>query len=78
MKSQRENKIVSLNEEKRKKEKEELEEKRFQRENERRSKQGLKLLEKGEKVTDEENKKSDFLLDEGANILADLISLTTG
>jgi carboxyl-terminal processing protease len=78
IKAQRENKIISLNEEKRKNEKEELEEKRFKRENERRSKHGLKLLEKGEKVTDEDDKKSDFMLDEGANILADLINLTAG
>lgn len=77
-KVQRDNKFVSLNEEVRKKEKEDLEEKRFRLENEWRSKQGLKLLQKGEKTTEEENKKSDFMLDEGANILADLINLTTG
>ncbi len=77
-KAQRDNKFISLNEEVRKKEKEDLEEKRFRLENEWRSKQGLKLLQKGEKATEEENKKSDFMLDEGANILADLINLTTG
>jgi hypothetical protein len=38
----------------------------------------LKLLQKGEKGTEEESKKSDFMLEEGANILADLINLTTG
>jgi carboxyl-terminal processing protease len=76
--AQRDNKVISLNEETRRKEKEELEEKRFQRENERRSRHGLKLLEKGEKITEEEDNKSDFMLDEGANILADLITLTTG
>ncbi|HVO73856.1 MAG TPA: carboxy terminal-processing peptidase [Ignavibacteriaceae bacterium] len=78
LKTQKENKFVSLNESIRKKEKDDLEDKRFRLENEWRSKQGLKLLQKGEKAPEEENKKSDFILDEGANILADLINLTTG
>ncbi|MGE5811001.1 MAG: carboxy terminal-processing peptidase [Ignavibacteria bacterium] len=77
-KAQRDNEFVSLNEEVRKKEKEDLEEKRFRLENEWRSKQGLKLLQKGENATEEEIKKSDFMLEEGANILADLINLTAG
>lgn len=70
----RNQKYVSLNEEVRKKQQEEKEEKRFQRENERRKKQGLKLLEKGETIT-EEAKHKDALLDESARILADYIAL---
>ncbi len=46
----------------RKKEKDDLEEKRFQRENERRKLQGLTLLKKGEKPTDDS--KDDPILDE--------------
>jgi carboxyl-terminal processing protease len=70
-------KYISLNEEIRKKEKDDLEEKRFQRENERRKIKGLKLLQKGETAT-EENKKNDPLLDESAHVLADLIKLEIG
>ena len=70
-------KYISLNEEIRKKEKDDLEEKRFQRENERRKLKGLKLLQKGE-TAKEENKKNDPLLDESAHVLADLIKLEIG
>jgi carboxyl-terminal processing protease len=70
-------KFVSLNEEVRKKEKDDLEEKRFQRENERRKLKGLKLLQKGE-TAKEENKKNDPLLDESAHVVADLIKLEIG
>jgi carboxyl-terminal processing protease len=77
MKEAREKNIVSLNENMRKKEKEDEEEKEFQRENERRKVKGLKLLEKGEKPT-EEIKPDDLYLEEGAHILADLIHMTIG
>jgi carboxyl-terminal processing protease len=70
-------KYVALNEEVRKKEKDDLEEKRFQRENERRELKGLKLLQKGE-TAKEENKKNDPLLDESAHVVADLIKLEIG
>jgi carboxyl-terminal processing protease len=70
-------KYVSLTEEVRKKEKDDLEEKRFQRENERRELKGLKLLQKGE-TAKEENKKNDPLLDESAHVVADLIKLEIG
>jgi carboxyl-terminal processing protease len=70
-------KYVSLNEEVRKKEKDDLEEKKFQRENERRKLKGLKLLQKGE-TAKEENKKNDPLLDESAHVLADLIKFEIG
>jgi carboxyl-terminal processing protease len=70
-------KFVSLNEEVRKKEKDDLEEKRFQRENERRKLKGLKLLQKGE-TAKEESKRNDPLLDESAHVVADLIKLQIG
>lgn len=65
-------KSISLNEETRKKEKDEADEKKFQRENERRKNKGLKLLEKGETPTDNQ-KVSDPMLEETAKIVADLI-----
>lgn len=68
---------ISLNETVRKKEKEIEDEKRFQRENERRSRLGLKLLQKGE-VANRDEKQIDPLLKEGAIILSDLILLTIG
>lgn len=68
---------VSLNESVRKKEKEAEEQKRFERENERRSRLGLKLLQKGE-VLENVSDQNDFLLKEGATILTDLILLTIG
>ncbi len=68
---------ISLNESVRKKEKEAEEEKRFQRENERRSRLGLKLLQKGE-VAERNEKQPDPLLKEGATILSDLILMTIG
>ncbi len=70
-------KYVSLNEEVRKKEKDELEEKRFQRENERRKLQGLTLLKKGEKPA-ADTSKDDPILDETGQILSDLIQSTVG
>ncbi|MDR3610611.1 MAG: carboxy terminal-processing peptidase [Ignavibacteriaceae bacterium] len=67
-------KYVSLNEQVRKKEKDDLEEKKFQRENERRKLKGLKLLQKGETPA-EDIKNNDPLLDESAHVVADLIKL---
>ncbi len=70
-------KYVSLNEAERKKEKEDLDEKRFQRENERRKIQGLTLLKKGEKPAADDSK-YDPILDETGQILANLIQSTVG
>lgn len=63
---------ISLNLVQRKIEKEESEQRKFDRENELRKIKGLKLLEKGEVASNEEDDK-DFLLKESASILADLI-----
>jgi carboxyl-terminal processing protease len=70
--------IVSLNEEVRRKEKEDREERSFQRENERRKIKGLKLLEKGEIPSEDEKEDLDPLLNESANILLDYITLSVG
>jgi carboxyl-terminal processing protease len=68
-------KYLSLNEEVRKQKKDEEDEKEFQRENERRKRKGLKLLEKGEVVekSDEEN---DIFLTETATIVTDMVKLS--
>lgn len=73
-KENKEQKYVSLNEAVRKKEKEDLEQKRFERENERRKDKGLKLLDKGE-LSKENSKNDDPELNEGAHILADLVQM---
>lgn len=70
-------KYISLNEEVRKKEKEKLEDERFQRENERRKNKGLKLLKKDEDLT-KNNSSEDPYLDEAAHIIADYILMTIG
>ncbi len=70
--------FVSLNEDVRRKEKEEREEKRFQRENERRIIKGLKLLDKGETPPEDEKINTDPFLNESAHIIADFISLSIG
>ncbi len=75
-KAERHQKEFSLNLDKRKKEKEEAEDKRLERLNERRQAAGLKLLQKGE-VAPKEDKLDDPLLKESANILADLILITS-
>jgi hypothetical protein len=62
----------------RRKEKEEREEKRFQRENERRKIKGLKLLDKGETPPEDEIINNDPLLNESGHIIADFISLSIG
>jgi carboxyl-terminal processing protease len=70
--------FISLNEDIRMKEKEEREEKEFQRENERRKIKGLKLLEKGETPAEDEEEDVDPFLNESAQILADLIQISVG
>ncbi len=77
IKNVREQKMISLNEEVRKKEMVKEEEEKFQRENERRKVKGIKLLEKGEKVS-ESSAPDDLYLDETGRVLADLIALTVG
>ncbi len=74
-KASKDQKVVSLNEAVRKKEKDEQDEQRFQRENERRKKKGLKLLKKGETAT-ADNSKDDPQLNESARILADFINIS--
>ncbi len=70
---------ISLNLDKRKNEKLESENKKFERENELRKAKGLKLLEKGEISEEDENEnEKDFLLKESAAILADLILQKVG
>ncbi|MEO8400162.1 MAG: carboxy terminal-processing peptidase, partial [Ignavibacteriaceae bacterium] len=77
-KQSREKQFVSLNEEVRRKEKDELEEKRFQRENERRKLKGLTLLKKGEKSVENKDNQDDYLLKECSYILSDFISMSIG
>jgi carboxyl-terminal processing protease len=74
----KEKKYVSLNEMVRLKEKEIEEEREFQRENIRRKQKGLKLLEKNEVPSDEEEEDSDPFLRESALIVADMIKLNYG
>jgi len=75
-KNSKNQKYLSLNEEVRKQKKDEQDEKEFQRENERRKRKGLKLLEKGEtpEKSDEEN---DIFLTETATIVTDMINISS-
>ena len=73
-KESRNDKYISLNSDIRKQEKEAEEEKEFQRENERREANGLKLLNKGE-VPDEKEDTKDIYLNETAMIVTDMINL---
>ncbi len=66
-------KVVSLNEEVRKKEKNEQDQKEFEQENLRRKEKGLKLLKKGETPTKKED--TDPYLKETGKILADYIQM---
>ncbi|MFQ5865217.1 MAG: carboxy terminal-processing peptidase [bacterium] len=66
---------ISLQETKRKQERDRLEAKRLARINERRIAKGLKPLKKGDEIPKDE-KAPDALLDESTRILADLISLS--
>jgi carboxyl-terminal processing protease len=74
-KESKDQKYISLNEEIRKKKKEADDEKEFQRENERRQRKGLKLLEKGE-VPEKSDGENDIFLTETALIVTDLINLS--
>ncbi|MGE5351778.1 MAG: carboxy terminal-processing peptidase [Acidobacteriota bacterium] len=74
-KEDRDQKTVSLNEATRKKEQDEQEEKRLKSINERRQAEGLKLLKKGE-VEPQDEKQSDPVLKETANIVTDMFFLT--
>jgi carboxyl-terminal processing protease len=76
-KEEKAEKFISLNEAVRKKEKDEDDQKRFERENERRKSKGLKLLQKGEKSSNDE-KNDDPYLQETGHILADFIAFTVG
>ncbi|MGQ9643534.1 MAG: carboxy terminal-processing peptidase [Ignavibacterium sp.] len=69
--------MVSLNEEVRRKQKEADEERKFQRENELRKRKGLKLLDKGE-IPDDKLDNTDYILNESAKILSDYIILSIG
>lgn len=76
-KALRDKKLISLNYEARKKEKEDAENKKFERENANRKAKGLKLLTKEEmKSADNTTKLEDTLLNESGHILADYIALT--
>ncbi|MBT8381515.1 MAG: carboxy terminal-processing peptidase [Ignavibacteriaceae bacterium] len=77
-KLQQEKQFVSLNENLRLKEKEIEEEREFQRENIRRKKKGLKLLDKDEVPSEEEVDEDDPFLKESALIVTDLIYLNKG
>lgn len=69
--------LVSLNEEVRRKQKEADEERKFQRENELRKRKGLKLLDRGE-IRDDKLDNTDYILNESAKILSDYIMLSIG
>lgn len=71
-------KLISLNEQVRRKEKDESEERSFKRENERRKLKGLTLLKKGEIDTTKKEDENDPILYESGNILVDLIDLSIG
>ena len=73
----RNQRFISLNEKVRLQNKEAQTEKEFERENERRAKKGLKLLDKGE-VPEEKEEADDIFLTETAMIITDLISLSGG
>lgn len=70
--------LISLDEKIRRQEKDESEERSFQRENERRKLKGMTLLKKGEVDTTKNEKESDPVLNESGNILVDFISISIG
>ena len=70
-------KYISLNEEIRNQKKEADDEKEFMRENERRQRKGLKLLEKGE-VPEKTEDEADIFLTETAMVISDMINLSGG
>jgi carboxyl-terminal processing protease len=73
----RNQKYISLNKEIRNQKKEADDEKEFMRENERRQRKGLKLLEKGE-VPDKTEEEDDIFLTETGMIVTDMINLSGG
>lgn len=73
----RNQRYISLNEEVRKQKKEADDEKEFQRENERRQRKGLKLLEKGE-VSEKNEDTDDIFVTETAMMVTDMINLSGG
>jgi carboxyl-terminal processing protease len=76
-KETKDQRFISLNEEVRKQKKEADDEKEFQRENERRQRKGLKLLDKGE-VPEKSEEDTDIFLTETAMIVTDMINLSGG
>jgi carboxyl-terminal processing protease len=76
-KQSRNQKYISLNKEIRNQKKEADDEKEFMRENERRQRKGLKLLEKGE-VPDKTEEEDDIFLTETGMIVTDMINLSGG
>jgi len=76
-KKKKEKRFISLNEDVRRKEKEDAEEITFQRENERRKLKGLTLLKKGEVSLDNKDLEADPYLDETSLILSDMIRISS-
>ncbi len=76
-KQSRDQRFISLNQEIRNQKKEADDEKEFLRENERRQRKGLKLLEKGE-VPEKSKDETDIYLTETAMIVSDMINLSGG
>lgn len=76
-KQSRDQRYISLNKEIRNLKKEADDEKEFQRENERRQRKGLKLLEKGE-VPEKLDEDEDIFITETAMIVSDMINLSGG
>jgi carboxyl-terminal processing protease len=74
-KETRNQRYISLNEEIRKQKKEDEDDLEFQRENERRQKKGLKLLNKGE-VQEKKSEDDDIFLNETAMIVTDMVGLS--
>lgn len=74
-KASRNQKRISLNEQIRKKEQEELEEKKFRLENEYRAKKGLPLLEKGDKSSSIKDIEKEYPLNETGRIVIDYLTL---
>ncbi len=77
LKAERDENLISLNEDVRRKKMQEEEDLKFKRENERRKIKGIKLLDKGEDVK-ESSAPDDLYLDESARVLADLIAMSVG
>ena len=75
-KTSRNQKMISLNEEVRRKEQNEQEEKKFKMENEYRSKKGMKLIEKGDKTNSIKDIENDYPINESGRIIIDMLTLT--